>query len=113
MRLTVPEFTTEQDVEGRLQIDSTKPDRNIVIMAGIHQYGTLIVAEFFRRVAVGYEPFTKYSPIFLENNDFAAVIEGEFDGDNFEIRRCDVHLGDLWEYADGKWLRREGRSLVT
>lgn len=75
--------------------------RKVIVMAGIHQYGTWIVGEFFRRIAAQEEG--EYKKIFTGNDDFAAVIWGNYDPKQFSVTDCGVEKHFLWVRRSGQW----------
>lgn len=81
----------------------TEGNRKVVVIAGIHQYGTWIGGEFFLRLA-GSEELT-HRDVFLGDSDFLAVVWGEFNSTTFRVERCDVLQQYLWTRRDTGWER--------
>lgn len=77
--------------------------RKVIVIAGIHQYGTWIVGEFFRMITLGAQVSGR--KIFESREDFLAVIWGEFDSRQFSVQRCGVLQDYLWVRRDDHWDR--------
>lgn len=98
MRLTVP-----KTAEGRKNEEDT--DRKIVVIAGIHQYGTWIASEFIRRSVYGRN--FAGSSVMFGNEDFILLVSGTFDAAHFRVTECGVHAGEAWQLVDNKWRKFE------
>ena len=96
------ETTTDYGIVLRLTLSS----RKVVVIAGIHQYGTWIGGDFFRRLAAGES--LDYQERFLDDHDFLAIVYGEFDPIAFKVVRCNVSNAYLWTRDDTCWNRVEG-----
>lgn len=79
-------------------------DNNIyIIVAGIHQYGTWIVAEFLDGLLSREE--CQYSSVFLGDSDFIGVIWGEFNTEKIKVAEVKVHHHYLWQKKGCEWIR--------
>jgi len=75
------------------------------ILAGIHQYGTWIVAEFLDRLLTAKK--TKFEDPLLGNEDFIGVIWGEFDTAKMKVRDARIHHNYLWVKDSNTWARHK------
>jgi hypothetical protein len=76
-RITVGDFHRRTGENGESVVVEHGPRRKILIISGIHQYGTWIAGKFFADVVEGVRP--RYADKILEPDDFACVIGGTFD----------------------------------
>ena len=78
-------------------------DHKYIVIAGIHGYGTPIVASFLDDLIRGKKSFDieKYQNTFFSDNDFISVIHGDFDPTNFLVTRHGIPNGYVW-VKDGK-----------
>lgn len=69
-----------------------------IIISGIHQYGTWIVADFLNRLLRSKEidMQKKEKEQMLEQDDFIAIIEGFFDSSSLDVNRGDTKILELW-----------------
>ncbi len=81
---------TDYSILMRLSIN----DNRIVVIAGIHQYGTWTCGDFFQKLI--REEIKEYSEVFMSQDDIVAVIWGEFSVKNFKTERCGVYEQYLW-----------------
>jgi hypothetical protein len=96
LRLTLPNFM----IDGNKIIQKSGGAlRKIIVIAGIYQYGTWIAGEFFSRIAIG--EIAEHSSVFFGDNDFMAIIRGEFDTNKFKVTRCWAE--HVWHYVDDSW----------
>jgi len=79
-------------------------DRQIIIIAGIHQYGTWIIGGLLSRLFYG-KP-VKGEEIFLDDKDFISVIWGEFDSTQLIVSRFGIHNDYIWTRKDNTWIRK-------
>ncbi len=73
-KITVDEEVRDFGVLARL----SKGDDKIIVIAGIHQYGTWIVAEFLNKVIRGESDDKFFNAAFDGGNDFVIIIHGNF-----------------------------------
>ncbi|GEM_PF-6099485 len=100
MRVTPPSFSVDDDMNILIAKDK-KPNRKLFIIAGIHQFGTWMAAEFFRRVLFGE---TKgFGHLMFQENDFSVVISGEFS--TKDLRVVDVNAECAWQHRESMWHR--------
>jgi len=78
-------------------------DHQFFIIAGIHQYGTWIIATLLNRLLCGNPIEGK--EYFLGKEDFIAVIEGEFDYQTLKVGRIKIPSDFLWIKKKDKWER--------
>ena len=78
-----------------------------LIIAGIHQYGTWIAAEFFDRLCRDREE-ASYQSVLKSNDDFAVVVWGEFSTAALRVKETGVEQNYLWTRRDAKsvWSQR-------
>ena len=82
----------------RLTID----DKRIVVIAGIHQYGTWIGVDFFEKIVRG--ECSLYRKEFLSQSDIIAIISGGFNSTTLKTHRCGVWEGKIWaRNNDSSW----------
>ena len=77
-----------------------------VVLAGIHQYGTWIVGEFFDQLSrdrLGLAP--QHRELFYGTGDFAAIVTGEFDQAQFRVSACGVDPLHTWKRTISGWNR--------
>lgn len=84
-----------------------KDNYQYIIIAGIHQYGTWIVASLLSNLLSGEK--VHYGMTFKSNKDFIAVITGEFDNDKLTVnnKTIEVYQHYCWtkEKDANKWNR--------
>jgi hypothetical protein len=107
MRLTPPKLAMKDGSviveKERSIIADEKPNRKFFVMAGIHQYGTWIAAEYFRRILSGQiKPF---GHLLFQENDFAMVVRGDFSTDDLRVMNCDVISECVWQHRESVWQR--------
>jgi hypothetical protein len=72
-----------------------------LIIAGIHQYGTWIAAEFFDRLCRG-KGETVYQTALKGNDDFVVIVWGEFSTAALLVGETGVHQNYVWTRRDKK-----------
>ena len=84
-----------------------KYDHQYIIIAGIHQYGTWIVASLLGNL-LDSKIEVDYESIFMSNDDFIAVIGGEFDTEKLIVnsKSIEVVSNFIWTKKDKKWIRQ-------
>ncbi len=92
-------------------LHSVPMGKTVIVIAGIHQYGTWIASEFVRR---NVQPTDKASNLFafaMENSntpDFICVVHGKFLPQQSSARsgfRVDeIVIEDLWIHEQGEWV---------
>jgi hypothetical protein len=92
--------------------------RKLFVIAGIHQYGTWIAAEFLNRLAMKYsynEVDPKVRDILCGDDDFAAVIQGDFRSETLSVERAMIHREFLWRRhkEKGEWVRMGEEKRMT
>lgn len=88
----VPHINIQTDYSILLRL--TKGNRRIIVIAGIHQYGTWTCGDFFQDLIEGRN--ISYKDIFLSNNDIIAIIYGNFNTENFTTMDSGIHNNSLW-----------------
>jgi hypothetical protein len=96
-RLTLPNFKREG--ENIIADSDSRERRKVVVIAGIHQYGTWIAGECFKKIALG--EFKEYSEIFFGEADFMAVVRGDFETAKFQVTSCNVE--HIWHSDGERW----------
>lgn len=71
-----------------------------VIIAGIHQYGTWLIADFLNELLQGKAK--RGSDFFLSNDEFVAVIEGQFNQSKLRAKRTQLCGDHLWHRGKNK-----------
>lgn len=104
---SLPDTQSDSAIVLRLT-DSTRGRSKAVVVAGIHQYGTWIAGEFFCRLSK--DPGLEYRDIFVADDDFIAIIWGEFNSKTFAVDTCGVQKRYLWTRQDGGWTRVPQRA---
>lgn len=95
-----------------LILRTTIEGKRIVVIAGIHQYGTWIGGEFFRKL-ITPGALQPHESIFLSDQDFAAVLWGDFDQTDYSVSRCNVLEEYVWTKTDNAWRRVEAASTAS
>lgn len=82
-----------------------KNGNQYIIIAGMHQYGTWIVASFLSNLLSGKN--VEYQSTFLSNKDFIAVIWGEYNHNKMTVNSESVGVLNkyIWMKESGKWVR--------
>jgi hypothetical protein len=108
-KIFVPEKMLQEDYA--IIVRTKKDDRYIFILAGIHQYGTLMAAKYLHDLFEDGPEYNrklqKCASLLLGNDDALIAIKGEFSHENFRAPTPDV-AGDKWVWRkrpDGKWER--------
>lgn len=101
-KIEMPSIVEDYGILARLTHDKVKH----VIIAGIHQYGTWIVSEFLNKVFRGEIDDDPFLDIYEANNDFIAIISGEFDGDNLKVRSCHIDHHNCWKKNEDNYWKR-------
>lgn len=84
----------------------TENDKVYVILAGIHQYGTWIVAEFLNGLLRRGAKKSEVKAIFESTGDFVSIIRGSFVSKTLTVDWCDIDGRNLWvKTSDGTWIR--------
>lgn len=99
-----PDTNLQQDYGIFARIN--KNNSKYIIIAGIHQYGTWIVASLLSNLLGNVD--VDYRLAFQESKDFICVISGEFDNKRLTINRksIEVHKQYMWVKEDNKWIRK-------
>lgn len=76
--------------------------------AGIHQYGTWIAGEFLNRLSTeGHPGLSDLSDfqrqVILGQDDFLAILWGEFDTRTYTVGNIGVHQSYIWARRKGNW----------
>jgi hypothetical protein len=74
-----------------------------IVIAGIHQYGTWIIAYLLSELCYGRS--VRGKDIFLGKQDFIAIIEGVFDYTTLKVKRADILTGYIWTKNGENWDR--------
>lgn len=85
-----------------------KNENRFLILAGIHQYGTWIVSEYLNKIL--HQETSEEEKIiekFTGDDDFVAIINGQFESKTMKVDSCKVHCNDLWirQGSDKRWVR--------
>jgi hypothetical protein len=75
----------------------------IVVIAGIHQYGTWIAGDFLHQYCNGNRP--QVEELFKSEADFAILIYGQFNEQTLSVEASDIHATDAWQFTGGVWDR--------
>jgi hypothetical protein len=98
---------------GRITLDNEAKSQ-CFILAGIHQYGTWIVAKLLRNIINSNKEDLDYRSVYLSKNDFIAVIEGKFNFKTLDIADNDikVHFNYLWIKVEGEWKKADSKGKI-
>ena len=82
-----------------------KDDHQYIIIAGIHGYGTWIIASILNDLLQG-KNIENYNHVFFGDEDFIAVIYGEFDAERLLVNseKSGVLMKNIWMKIDNKWV---------
>ncbi len=83
----------------------TDKNKHFLIIAGIHQYGTWIVGDFLRRLLYQELEDEKQLTIFKSNDDFLALIKGDFASNSLTVITSMVDDPNLWVKNKDEWER--------
>jgi hypothetical protein len=75
----------------------------IVVIAGIHQYGTWIAGDFIEKYCRGERP--EVNDLFRSEADFAILVYGQFDEKTLTVESSAVHATDAWQFNGNGWDR--------
>ena len=75
----------------------------IVVIAGIHQYGTWIAGDFVEKYCRGERP--EVNDLFRSEADFAILVYGQFDEKTLSVESSGVHATDAWQFNGSGWDR--------
>jgi hypothetical protein len=83
--------------------------RKEVYIAGVHQYGTWVAGEYIKRILYGdtNDQHQMMRGYILGDDDFVAVVHGDFDITSLTALHPEVFNGMLWRLLDGRWVRAE------
>jgi hypothetical protein len=87
----------------------SKVNYNYIVIAGIHGYGTAIVAHFLNNLIRGKKSWDNniYHNIFFSKYNFISIIQGGFDQTNFYVRESVIQheeVSRIWVEQGGKWM---------
>ena len=82
-----------------------KDDHQYIIIAGIHGYGTWIIASLLNDLLQG-KNIDNYNHVFLDDADFIAVIYGEFNIERLLVNSemSGVLMKNIWKKVANKWV---------
>jgi hypothetical protein len=104
----VPTFEVLQDVAILLRTHHN--GQLIFVLAGIHQYGTVIAAKFLHQLIHAHGKPSEYQDLLLSDNDFVAVVEGSYDVTKLDATIANIKKGYVWvrePNSAAEWERRE------
>ncbi len=81
----------------------TDGGRRTIILSGIHQYGTWIVAEFLEKLIRGEGDARDYESVFFGRDDFLAVVYGEFSHEMLRVNDAMISHRKVWVRTGGSW----------
>jgi hypothetical protein len=86
----------------------SKNDHKYIIIAGIHRYGTWIIASFLHNILrYNFKDINnyneKYSETFFSERDFIAVIWGDLDTEKLLVKRKRIYDGYMWANDANDW----------
>lgn len=76
-------------------------EKQIFVLAGIHQYGTWIIATLLSELLSGED--VEGRDIFLGTEDFIAIIEGKFQYPELRVEPSKIRVEKIWTKKDGVW----------
>jgi hypothetical protein len=85
-------------------LDKGQPDNDgnkVIVIAGIHQYGTWIAGDFIESFCKGKRP--EVDDLFNSEDDFALVVYGRFNEQEIRVDWSEVHLKDAWRFNGKHW----------
>lgn len=101
-----------QEQEDYAIILRTKRNKHFVfVIAGIHQYGTWIAAEFLARAFRGKVTDKQLSDILFGDEDFLMVIWGQFISKELRVGDTDLYKNFAWTRNAGNWKQLERRVI--
>lgn len=84
----------------------TRNGKIYIVVAGIHQYGTWIVAHFLNSLIRETDISPDVKQLFQGTNDFIAIIRGEFVSKTLSVDWSKIDGQNLWVRAsNGDWVR--------
>jgi hypothetical protein len=108
-----PTIIEDYAIFGRITRDNETKSQ-CFILAGIHQYGTWIVAQLLRNIINKTKEDLEFSSVYLSNNDFIAVIEGKFNFEKLDIADNDikVQFNHFWVKKEGVWKKADSQGKI-
>jgi hypothetical protein len=101
-------FTPQSDIQRDYGIFArfSKDNYQHIIIAGIHQYGTWIVAQLLNDLLCGEK--MEYCSTFLDNNDFISIITGEFVHKKLLVNKDSIEVLHkfIWVKEGDHWIRK-------
>jgi len=100
----VPLSDVQADYAILLRLSGT---RRVIVIAGIHQYGTWIAGEFLRRLAIKDDKNKSIQPrekdLLLQDHDFLAIVWGHFRTSTLAVEQLGIHHNYIWIRTDTGW----------
>jgi hypothetical protein len=87
----------------------TSGSKRYVLIAGLHQQGTWIAAEYLNELLV--KKRDKFNSFFFETLDFAVVIWGIFEGPRLRVLDKGICAPYSWQRRAGSWQRVQFPSI--
>lgn len=84
------------------KITDNETKTKTIVIAGIHQYGTWIAAEFFDRLLRSKEAIS-YRSVLEGSDDFCVIVWGSFSHPTLRVKDTGVHENYIWRRLDGQW----------
>ncbi len=78
----------------------TRGDSRFLIMSGIHQFGTWIIADYFKKLLIG-EIKSEESEIFNSGQDFIAIMSGVYQCKIMKIQSSGIYDNYFWTKSSG------------
>jgi hypothetical protein len=83
-----------------------------IVIAGIHQYGTWIIGKLLNDLFCGKS--VKGKNIFLGNQDFISIIDGDFDYPTLQVTRAELYESYIWTRTkiNDNWVKQKTENLL-
>ncbi len=83
----------------------TIENKHIIIIAGIHQYGTWIIGGLLNNILTGLIKELELKKLYFGKNDFIAIIWGEFNYKKLKVERTKILTDYAWIKEGDTWTR--------
>jgi len=80
-------------------------DHQLLIIAGVHQYGTWIIGGLLNNILTGLWDRKEDQSIFFSDKDFVSVIWGEFNYKKLKVERTKILTDYAWTREGNTWNR--------
>jgi hypothetical protein len=80
-------------------------NRQVILIAGVHQYGTWIIGGLLNNILTGVWDRIEDRTIFFGDKDFIVIIWGEFNYKKLKVERTKILTDYAWTRENNTWIR--------